>query len=291
MREINSAAVEQLTSHSLVELRDLLAQARSQRGEIEADLKEGEAQLVREKEDLSQRQRSLFRLFYKKSIAKLESSIPETEAEVERLRGWLDSTHIAMLFETSDAAKRAYGSLVRAFETLRNSTAIWDITSDRHGDRVIERSYASRTIMRQPVTLDYAATDLVRFAGRAMRFGNVNGEAILAYPGIVLMPRADGAFALIDLREIKLEFAATQFVEDEAVPPDSQVVHYTWAKVNKDGSPDRRFRGNYQIPVCLYGRLMFSSPGGVQEEYQFSNVHAAGEFARAFEAYQAALSE
>lgn len=290
MREINSAAVEQLTSHSLLELRDLISQARSQRGEIEADLREAEAQLCQDEQDLARRQSSLFRFFYKKRIAELEEGVPQTAAEVERLRGWLASTHIDMQFETSDAAKRAYGSLVRAFEVLRGSAAIWDITSDRHGDRVIERSYASRTITRHRVALDYSATDLVRFDGQAMRFENVNGEAILIYPGMVLMPRADGAFALIDLREIRLEFAATQFVEDEAVPSDSQVVHYTWAKVNKDGTPDRRFRDNYQIPVCLYGRLMFASPGGVQEEYQFSNVNAAGEFARAFDAYQAALS-
>ena len=104
------------------------------------------------------------------------------------------------------------------------------------------------------------------------------------------MPRADGAFALIDLRDLQLEFNAVNFIEDEAVPPDANVVGSTWAKVNKDGSRDLRFRDNYQIPVCLYGRLLFTSAGGVEEEYQFSNAEAAGNFARAFEAYQGSLS-
>jgi Protein of unknown function (DUF4236) len=78
--------------------------------------------------------------------------------------------------------------------------------------------------------------------------------------------------------------------DDEAVPADTQVAGYTWAKVNKDGSPDRRFNGNYQIPLAVYGRLLFVSAGGIEEEYQFSNASAAAEFARAFTAYQAALS-
>jgi hypothetical protein len=95
---------------------------------------------------------------------------------------------------------------------------------------------------------------------------------------------------LIDLRELNLELHAVQFIEEEAVPSDANVVGETWAKVNKDGSRDLRFRANYRIPICLYGRLLFTSPGGVEEEYQFSNAEAAGNFFRAFDAYKRALS-
>ncbi|AOD14823.1 hypothetical protein VB151_19945 [Xanthomonas fragariae] len=81
-----------------------------------------------------------------------------------------------------------------------------------------------------------------------------------------------------------------RFIEDEVVPPDAAVVGQTWAKVNKNGSRDMRFRDNNQIPIVQYGRLLFTSPGGVQEEHQFSDAIAAGEFARAFNAYKVALS-
>lgn len=145
------------------------------------------------------------------------------------------------------------------------------------------------SVFRQ-LSVQFSTSDLVRFEGRPMRFQNVNGEDILIYPGMAIMPRSDGAFALIDLRELRLEFDAVQFIEEEAVPSDAKVVGATWAKVNKDGSRDLRFRDNYQIPICLYGRLTFTSTGGVEEEYQFSDADAAGIFARAFRAYQATLS-
>ena len=290
MREINSAAVESLTSHGLVEVRELIAQARSQRAEIAADL--AEAQDIRDRQvaELHRRRRSIFRYFYRRRIAELEETVPEAEQEIQRLTEWQQSTHVDVSFETSDAAQKAYGALVRTFETLRQCARCWDVTSDRIGNRVVERSYASRTIARTPVTLAFADSDLVRFEGRAMRFQNVNGEDILIYPGVALMPREDGAFALIDLREIDLAFAATQFVEDQMVPADTEVVGHTWAKVNKNGSPDLRFRDNYQIPLCLYGRMVFTTPSGVEEEYQFSNPTAFGEFARMFAAYQSALT-
>ena len=47
-------------------------------------------------------------------------------------------------------------ALVRAFEALRQSKAIWDITSDRDTDRVRERSAASRTLDRKPVRIDWS---------------------------------------------------------------------------------------------------------------------------------------
>ena len=105
------------------------------------------------------------------------------------------------------------------------------------------------------------------------------------------MPRADGAFALVDMREIEVEASATRFHEDERVPSDADVVGNTWARANKDGSPDRRFASNHQIPICLYGRITFRCLGGLTEEYIFSNVRAAEAFAMAFLAYQKALKE
>jgi hypothetical protein len=290
MREIGSASVEQLTSNSLVELRDVIAQAKSQRHEIDDDLRQAKAQHQSESDELNRRRRSLFRFFLKGRIQALEVALPLTGAEVERLEAWRDATHIDIEFETSDAAKKAYGALVRAFETLGSSAKIWDVTSDRDTHRIVERTSASRVLTRHPAAVEFSSSDLVRFKGRAMRFQNVNGEDFLLFPGMAIMPRSDGAFALIDLRELGIEFQAVQFIEEEVVPPDSQIVGETWAKVNKNGTPDLRFRDNYRIPICLYGRLLLTSPGGVEEEYQFSNAQAAANYSRAFHAYKAALS-
>ena len=178
---------------------------------------------------------------------------------------------------------------MRTFDALRHCSCIWDVTSDRYGNRVVERTYASRTITRTPVKIEFAESDLVHFEGRALRFQNINGEDILLYPGMVVMPRADGAFALVDLRDVRLTFDPIQFVEEEAVPLDAQVAGQTWAKVNKNGTPDLRFKGNYNIPICLYARIVLTSAGGIEEEYQFSNAKLAASFADAFTNYQRAL--
>lgn len=63
-----------------------------------------------------------------------------------------------------------------------------------------------------------------------------------------------------------MTFTESRFIEEAPIPPDSQVVGRTWAKVNKDGTPDRRFKGNYEIPIVGYGRLTMTSTTGLNEE-------------------------
>jgi len=83
-----------------------------------------------------------------------------------------------------------------------------------------------------------------------------------------------------------LAHRSLRFIEEEPVPPDAAVVGQAWAKSNKDGSPDRRFRDNYQLPIALYASLTFTSPSGLHEEFQISNPGLAERFARAWNAFQ-----
>ena len=204
---------------------------------------------------------------------------------------WEGNTKISVTFEAGDAAQRAYSTMVRAFETLRLSKKKWDVTSDRSTNRLKERSLANRTVDRHVAELEFSTTDQIDFAGRAMSFENVNGDDILLYPGIAVIPRADGVFALVDIRELKLEADMVQFIEADSVPSDAQVIGNTWAKTNKDGSPDRRFKENYQVPICLYGKIVFGSKTGITEEYRISNAEAARAFVESMHAYQKSLAE
>lgn len=291
MSEIASASVEVLTSASLMPLRDLIAKAREQQAQVKADLKEARVEEAKQQGELNRRRGSLFRWFYKRRIAELEAALPITKAEVERLTNWEDNTKIAVSFEATDAAQRAYSSMVRAFDLLKLSERKWDVTADRATNQFAERTLANRTVNRHPVTFEFSSTDLILFSGRAMRFENVNGDDILIYPGVAVIPRADGLFALIDIRELQVTIDGVRFHEVEGVPRDAKIVGHTWAKTNKDGSPDRRFKENHQIPICLYGQIGFRSQTGVTEEYMVSNADASLGFVESVTAYKRALAE
>ncbi|MBS1726417.1 MAG: DUF4236 domain-containing protein [Armatimonadetes bacterium] len=289
MNQISSAAVEWLTSDGLQDLRDMLVDAKRQRQEIREDLLSTKKELAARERELRWKD-SFLRFLFKKRVAELSQLVPELRRHIGELNAWNEATHIDIQFETGNQALRAYGDLVRAYEACRNCQAIWDVTADRATNRVVERTTATRTVDRRPVRFEYDDSDIIRFKGRAMRLSNANGDDLLLYPGIILIPRADGAFALLDFRDVMLHSGAVDFIESERIPADSKVVGHTWAKANKDGSPDRRFASNYQIPVCEYGRLHFASRTGLNEEFQLSNSMAAISFGHAFTAYSRALS-
>lgn len=75
---------------------------------------------------------------------------------------------------------------------------------------------------------------------------------ILFVPNGVLVQR-DNALTVYSYDEFRLEAATTRFIENYPVSPDAEVVDYTWKYINRDGSPDGRFRDNERLPVCING--------------------------------------
>ena len=59
---------------------------------------------------------------------------------------------------------------------------------------------------------------------------------------------------------------------------DSKNIGYTWKYCNKNGSPDRRYSNNYQIPIQQYGEIAISSSEGLNEEFMISNSDATNLF-------------
>lgn len=97
-------------------------------------------------------------------------------------------------------------------------------------------------------------------------------------------------FAVIGLEELEFNYSYTRFVETGNVPFDTKFIDMTWAKVNKNGTPDKRYNGNYQIPIVRYGDIKLRSKTGLNEEYEFSNYEFTEEFAKSFIDYQATIT-
>ena len=92
------------------------------------------------------------------------------------------------------------------------------------------------------------------------------GTTLAFYPDRVLAFRGN-AVGAIDYERLSATSGAKQFVEDEALPADATVVGHTWRYVNKNGTPDRRFKDNRQMPICRYNEMNLSTPGGLDVRF------------------------
>jgi hypothetical protein len=222
-------------------------------------------------------------LFSRKRLPDLRRAFDEAEDELQEIADGYAATELRLDFEFDERTIDTFRRLEDAHGMLAQSAAIWDVTTSLFVDRRVQRTSASSSISRAHVQLTRKGQSIIASRWSALTFGNANGEEIDLFPGIcVIASSRRNDFALVDLRELKLELRLVNFIEDEAIPNDAKIIGQTWRKTNLDGPPDKRFKDNYQIPIALYARLDFSTAEGASEAYMFSNVTAAERFVAAF---------
>jgi hypothetical protein len=288
--EIRSSAIECLTSPGLEDLKKLINEAANRKAlafqkiaAVEIDVQDAERAY---RFALS----VMIRLLKWRQLPALRQNVISKRTELVAAQEELAGCHVDLDFAFDAETFAAFSRLQQAYAHLRNCSRIWDITTTAKTDRIAQRTTATEAIDRKAVRLDYAQDGIISTKWEALRFGNANGQDIYLYPGFVMMRDPGRDFALIDVREVNVEFSITQFIEEGALPSDSEVIGHTWKKANKDGSPDRRFANNYEIPIVRYGELRLRSTTGINEAYLFSTAATAETFAATIRAYQAELS-
>ncbi|MGO7910622.1 hypothetical protein ACC702_03465 [Rhizobium ruizarguesonis] len=105
---------------------------------------------------------------------------------------------------------------------------------------------------------------------------SVGKQIMFFMPDVVQDAKGICAVRYSDLR---IGWQDSRFIETERVPSDAKGVDRTWKHPNKSGGPDRRFKDNRQIPICLYESVHFQSDSGVNELVEFSRTGVTAPFA------------
>ncbi len=288
-RHFRSASVDRLSSEELRSLAELVRELVARRSALEAAVSHWARDLAKANRRLSWARSILLRKALATRIPLLESAQICLDHEKSGLEELLEGSCIDADFALTDESAARYDAVGQAFAELRNSLKIWDISRSRNVDRVRTRSAASHSIDRKAVRFYDRQLDAITSEFPALYLSNANGDDLYLYPGFLVVRESDNRLALIDLREVTIECENTRFIEEEGVPGDSKVVGTAWAKSNKDGSRDRRFSDNREIPVALYGEMALRSPTGLNEVYYFSRASASQAFGAAFREYQRSL--
>ncbi len=289
VRAISSQSVDLISSPSLIAVRDALMLAKAQQKEIKEEFARSQSSQRKIQRTIKILNVPPLRSMFSKRLGAARLSLQDELEQQAELNAWMQKSVVQMDFDVPSAVHAAYNGLADAFEEFARSVVVWDVVSEASINQRSERSFAKQSVNRIAVKPGLGYSECLATPGRALVLPNANGEDILLYPGFIAMERSDGVFAMIDYNDLIIAFDPIHFVEAEAVPGDSAVVGQTWFKCNKDGSPDRRFADNYQIPVVQYGSLRLSTPSGLNEEYMGSNFDAMSHFYRALQGLKAAL--
>lgn len=283
--EIKSEAIDKLTSPDLKEFKTLLLQASASYIETNYLLNGAREVLESKNRKLYKLRKSIFKKLFKKRISRLEAETAALTEEVSELTTQLHLSVIHLEIDTEDIYFELYKNIRDAFHLLKQSDKKWDVTSSKQTNRVAERTSAASAITRSTITLTERSLPVLQTSTSCFCVHNINGGDIYIFPAFMIVYESKDEFALIDYTDIQITYHARKFIEDETVPKDSKIIGHTWHKVNKDGSPDRRFSSNYQIPIVVYGEISIRSASGVNELYSFSNNEYAALFYQAMYDY------
>ena len=226
-REIASNAVEDLTSASLGEVKEMLVLARQERRDLEREL----AQLRSNAKSAASKVKWLsfpvWGWLLKGPIERARATADTLANELAEAEAALQRHGVAIHWELDDGTKGAYEALRANFDKARMSSAIWDLIRDAQVDRPTTRSFADRSIERKRVSFQWGRPNIMPAQDddpypRVPYLENANGGDIYLFPGFLLVMGSDD-FALLHPASLRIGNDPVRFKEDEAVPADAQV--------------------------------------------------------------------
>lgn len=283
MNDIKSAGTGALTTPGLSEFKRLLEQARREHGEISRELALARADETNKVGTYTSWKNGwLLRRIFKAKFQEHQAAAEESSAKRAELEEQEALSRLQTQIDLPDGVAAAFHRMCDDFSLLAKSDRIWDTVGQRDADRAAERTTATRIVQRKLVDFRLGRCELIESEWRVPHLENANGGDIFFYPAFALYFLSSDSFALLEYKDLQLEFSLSRFIEEESLPSDAEVVGHTWAKANKDGSPDKRFKGNYQIPIAQYGKMVITSATGMNEEYMVSNGECTEAFFKAW---------
>jgi hypothetical protein len=184
-----------------------------------------------------------------------------------------------LIYDFDPEMERSYGVLHSTAERLARCSGTWHISAS---GKVHDRKYhagANNLVSRKVTKIQKAEPPFLKTNVETISVG-VGRQTLHFFPDRVLVYDANGVGA-VNYNELIISVSDTRFIEDEGVPSDARVVDRTWRYVNKSGGPDKRFKDNREIPICLYESISITSYSGLNELIQISQTGHGEDFQRA----------
>lgn len=195
--------------------------------------------------------------------------------------GWLDGFRrtSVLMYDLSDEARSAYEEMTTAFDALLACRGKWHVDSggavrDIHTWK--RNAGAGHLVDKRPTSFSYSLPRVVKsnITPPAIQSGK---ETLYFLPDFLLVVESKKIGA-VAYDKLTIRSQESNFVEEGNVPADTEVLWHTWRYPNKNGGPDRRFKNNYQIPVCRYENIYLTSSNGLNELLQVSRAGVIAPF-------------
>lgn len=170
---------------------------------------------------------------------------------------------VTITYEFEDEKASVFKQLISAFNNLASNKNIWALIDSRniHGSHESKlNAGASNLINRSDVNVGEGKPPWVN-TNIDVPVLNARKQTLYMMPDVIFA-YDDKGVGFVEYQDVSLSDNTTKFIE-ERPPGDAKIIDRTWKHPNKNGGPDRRFKDNYEITICLYGELKIKSKSGM----------------------------
>jgi hypothetical protein len=287
---IRSAGTDVMTSAGLAEFKTLLMQAGRECLTLTGEIETMTPRATKAKARQQRWDRGFFFRHVRKSkFAAICEEAESIEAQLSELHEQHALARLATEITVDRNIAEPYSRMCDSFAAMTKSQRIWDTLTRKANNQATERTAATQSITRELVTFNRGQSDILSCEWEVPCLQNRSGGDMYLYPAFVLYRVTSDTFAVIDVQDVTMEYVPFGFIEREEIPADSPIINHTWLKVNKNGTPDKRFKDNVQVPIVQYAILKLKSPTGLNEEYMLSSAPLCENFAKEWAAFRQAF--
>ena len=194
-----------------------------------------------------------------------------------------------LLYDMDNSAVVGWQTVNESLSRLAEAKKLWYVTSQTStndwrrngGSSELDNRTVATLTHQSPLFIQTNVTPLcLQLQGKQLIF---LPDCIWVFSETDTSDKSTGSYQVYAYSEIALEYQTLSFHESDDVPSDAQVTGYIWQYVNKDGSPDRRFRDNYQLSICEYGSITLHLGSDLTLLLHVSSAPIAKQFVEAFQ--------
>lgn len=186
------------------------------------------------------------------------------------------SKKINVEYEFDDYGMRRIQMMDQAMSALMNNSGTWQVNTIQANSSTKTNAGAARSVEKKPVKFlkkkpFFLKTDATCYYIKLLK------DDVYILPDRLIVKGKKG-WGVVEYSEMHIDVGNVIFIENGVTPKDAEIVGHTWQYVNKNGSPDKRYSNNRQLPKCNYGTLVFKSETGLNVIIYISNVNNARQF-------------
>lgn len=165
--------------------------------------------------------------------------------------------------------------LQKAMDCLKQCVAVWQVNEVYANDSARRHGGAGESVNRTKIRVRRRKPYFLRTNAKAY-FVKLKKEKLYILPDVIIV-KGKRKLGVAALKDLNILVSSVPFVENTA-PKDATILYHTWQYVNKNGTPDRRFKNNVQLPVCRYGNVDLRTDGGFHTKLYLSSVEKTQQF-------------